>query len=166
MADARPALALFAAVSLAMPGVLAARDSLGVFSGWAAFRDPGVPRCYAIGKAQPSRARREFQPYAAIGTWPKRKLRGQVHFRLSRTIRQGSDIALTVGERSFELRGGGADAWARGAAMDAAIVAAMRSADTMRVRATDRSGRRFTSTYRLAGSATAMDAATVACARG
>ena len=35
--------------------------------------------------------------------------------------------------------------------MDAAIVAAMRSADRMTIRATDRRGRRFANSYSLAG---------------
>src|SRR5438094_497949 len=60
-----------------------ARDSLGIFSDWAAFRDPATPRCYAIAMAQPSALRREFQPYADVGTWPRQQTRGQVHFRLS-----------------------------------------------------------------------------------
>ena len=49
--------------------------------------------------------------------------------------------------------------------MDAAIVAAMRSAGAMSVSARDAAGRRFTDRYSLAGAATAMDAATVGCAR-
>jgi len=49
--------------------------------------------------------------------------------------------------------------------MDAAIVAAMRSAGTMSVSATDSAGRRFTDRYSLEGAATALDAATVGCAR-
>jgi hypothetical protein len=49
--------------------------------------------------------------------------------------------------------------------MDAAIVAAMRSASQMVVSARDARGNRFTDRYSLAGFATAMDAATVGCAR-
>ena len=49
--------------------------------------------------------------------------------------------------------------------MDAAIVAAMRSGSRMSVTATDRGGNRFTDRYSLAGVATAIDAATIACAR-
>ena len=49
--------------------------------------------------------------------------------------------------------------------MDAAIIAAMRSATRMTIRATDTRGRRFANTYSLAGAATAMDAATLACAQ-
>ena len=73
--------ALFATL-LATP--VQARDSLGIFSDWAAFRDPATPRCYAIAMAQPSSLQREFQPYADIGTWPRQQARGQVHIRLSR----------------------------------------------------------------------------------
>ena len=70
-----------------------------------------------------------------------------------------------MGGKSFRLTGGGGDAWGADRAMDAAIVAAMRSAAKMTVRATDTRGRRFANTYSLTGAATAMDAATLACAR-
>ena len=86
------------------------------------------------------------------------------HIRLSREMAQGASISLRVGGRSFALTGGGGDAWAADAAMDAAIIAAMRSADTMRVTSTSKSGRRFTDTYQLSGAATAIDAATLGCA--
>jgi len=49
--------------------------------------------------------------------------------------------------------------------MDAAIVAAMRSAGEMTVSARDATGRGFTNTWSLDGAATAMDAAAVGCAR-
>lgn len=49
--------------------------------------------------------------------------------------------------------------------MDAAIVAAMRSARSMNVSARDARGRRFADSYALDGGATAMDAATIGCAR-
>jgi hypothetical protein len=49
--------------------------------------------------------------------------------------------------------------------MDAAIVAAMRSADLMTLTAFDTAGRRFNDRYSLKGAPTAMDAATVGCAR-
>ncbi|HEY6816960.1 MAG TPA: invasion associated locus B family protein [Croceibacterium sp.] len=142
---------------------LAAKDSLGVFGQWGAFRDPQVPRCYAIAAAESDA--RDQAPYASVGTWPKRQVRGQLHFRLSRNLATNPRIALSIGAQRFELTGGGGDAWARDRTMDAAIVAAMRSAGTMSVSATDGAGRRFTDRYNLEGAATAMDAATVGCAR-
>ena len=149
---------------------LAAKDSLGVFGQWGAFRDPQVPRCYAIAAAEiearaSARNAREHAPFASIGTWPKRGVRGQVHLRLSRTLSESRRISLVIGGQRFELTGGGGDAWAKDRTMDAAIVAAMRSAGSMSVSATDRAGRRFTDRYDLEGAATAMDAATVGCAR-
>ena len=155
-------LALLAALAVATPA--AARDSLGVFGDWGAFRDPQAPRCYAIAKAASSRLARDYEPYATVGTWPRRNIRGQVHFRLSREINEQRSIALRLGDRSFDLTGGGGDAWAQDRAMDAAIVAAMRSGSRMTISATDSRGRRFSNTYDLDGVATAMDAATVACA--
>ena len=156
-------LAFLAALALAAPA--AAKDSLGVFGEWGAFRDPQTPRCYAIAKAEGSRMARDYEPYATVGTWPRRNIRGQVHFRLSRAIDGERSISLRIGDRSFELTGGGGDAWAQDRTMDAAIVAAMRSGSQMVINATDSRGRRFSNTYSLSGAATAMDAATVACSR-
>lgn len=144
---------------------LAAKDSLGMFSDWGAFRDPSVPRCYAIAMAEPNKRERDYQPYATIGTWPRRALRNQFHIRLSRKVAQGAAIRLVVGNRRFELTGGGGDAWAKDKTMDAAITSAMRSATTMTVSSRDSAGRLFTDEYKLDGAATAMDAATVGCAR-
>lgn len=155
--------AALALIVLAAP--LAAKDSLGVFSDWGAFRDPSVPRCYAIAEAELSTRSRDFSPFATVATWPRSKIRGQVHFRLSRTIAPKSALNLRIGQQSFRLAGGGSDAWALDQTTNAAIIAAMRSASSMSVRSTDIKGRRFTDSYSLAGAATAIDAATLACAR-
>lgn len=154
-----------AATCLLVAAPALARDNLGVFGNWAAFRDPAVPRCYAIAMAAPSTLQRQYQPYASIGTWPKRGVRGQVHLRLSRQVAGGAPIVLIISGQRFQLTGGGGDAWAADKRMDAAIVAAMRSAGSMTVSARGADGRGFTNTWDLAGAATAMDAASVGCAR-
>ena len=150
-------------VVIATPAL--ARESLGMYSTWGAFRDPQVPRCYAIAMAVPSTLRRDYQPYATVGTWPKRSLRNQVHFRLSRKMAKGAKIVLRIGGERFELTGGGGDAWAADRKMNAAIVAAMRSAGRMSVHSRDATGRGFSNTWPLAGAASAMDAASIGCAR-
>lgn len=157
------ALAPLALLALALP--LSAKESLGMFSGWGAFRDADIKRCYAIAKPKPSRLERDYEPYVTVGTWPMRDVRGQIHFRLSREMAEKPGITLAIGGKRFTLTGGGGDAWAQDKTMDAAIVAAMRSARSMTVRARDTRGRRFSNTYDLSGAATAMDAATVGCAR-
>ena len=156
---------LIAVAALTLAAPLAAKDSLGVFSDWGAFRDPSLPRCYAIAMPEDSRGRRDFEPFATIGTWPRQNIRGQVHFRLSRQLAQRPRITLSIGTKSFQLTGGGGDAWAEDRKMDAAIVAAMRSASRMTVRATGTNSRRFSDSYSLSGAATAMDAATLSCSR-
>ncbi|PKB24922.1 hypothetical protein B0I00_0101 [Novosphingobium kunmingense] len=143
----------------------AARDALGLFDTWGVFRDPAVPRCYAIAKAAPSLKRRDHQPYADVAFWPRAQVRGQVHFRLSRNLRANAPITLSIGGQRLRLAGGGADAWAANRRMDAAIVAAMRSGGEMTVSARDAAGNGFSNTWTLAGAATAMDAAQIACAR-
>jgi len=146
-----------------------ARDALGVFGTWAAFRDSAIPRCYAIAMPLPGTTRRDTQPYAAIGTWPRRPvrappLRAQVHFHLSHRLAPASLITLSLAGQHHRLIGAGLDAWAPDPRMDAAITAAMRSAETMTLSARDTTGHPFTDTYPLPGAATAMDAAALACA--
>lgn len=159
----RAALLLAALATLATPAL--ARSSLGVFDDWGAFRDPRLPRCYAISKGERSKGARDFTPYATVGTWPKRKIRNQVHLRLSRRLAADPKVVLRVGGDSYELIAGEADAWAVDRRMDAAIVATMRAGSRMSVSATDRGGNRFTDRYSLSGVATAIDAATISCAR-
>lgn len=164
--DPFPARCFLFGLSLCAGAVPAlARDSLGMAGKWGAFRDPAVPRCYAIAKAEPSAFSREFQPFASVGTWPRRNERGQVHFRLSRALAPNARVTLSLGGQRFALTGTGADAWSASRQMDAAIVAAMRSASTMSVSGRDARGRPFGNSYDLAGAATAMDTATLACAR-
>lgn len=149
-------------MALAMP--LAARDSLGMFGNWGAFRDPQVPRCYALAKAAPSTLQRDFQPFADVAFWPRQNVRGQVHFRLSRKLQPGAPINLSISGQRIALVGGGGDAWAADQRGDAAIVAAMRSASEMTVSARGADGRGFSNTWDLKGAATAIDAAMVGCA--
>jgi hypothetical protein len=146
-----------------------ARDSLGVFGTWGAFRDPGVPRCYAIAMADPapgptSAKAREFQPYFTVGTWPGRGTRGEIHVRLSRRTGGNRRVVLNVDGQSFDLLAGQADAWSQDRRMDAAIVAAMRSATDMTVTTRATNGKLVRDTYRMAGAATAMDSAMIGCA--
>ena len=91
-------------------------------------------------------------------------MRGQFHVRLSRALAPGAVPVLSLGGQRFTLTGGGGDAWAADKRMDAAVIAAMRSATAMTVSARDSAGRSFANTYALAGAATAMDAAAVGCA--
>ncbi len=152
-------IAGFLIMALASP--LAARDSLGVFDSWAAFRDAAPKRCYAIAKPRGTASEGAF---ASIAIWPDQKIRGQVHIVLSREISQSNAVRLRISGRDFALVGKGRNAWAANAQMDAAIIAALRSASSMTITARTAQGRGFTDRYGLAGAATAIDAASVGCA--
>ncbi|WP_086617343.1 hypothetical protein [Erythrobacter tepidarius] len=136
---------------------LAARESLGVYDNWAAFKDASPARCYAIAKAQ---GKLRAPAYATVSTWPGKGVRGAVHIVLSREVPAKAAVRLAVGDRRFTLVTKGRNAWAADAREDAAIIAAIRSAARMSV-----SGGGFTDRYTLAGAATAIDAALVGCAR-
>jgi hypothetical protein len=136
-----------------------ARDSLGVFDGWAAFRDPATQtssqRCYAIAETENGAG-----GYATVGFWPQARVRAQVHIGLPRAMTRGTGT-LSIGTRRFIMMVRGRGMWARDARMDAAIVAAMRGERSMTASAGGWSGR-----WVLAGAATAIDAAALGCARG
>lgn len=135
------------------------RESLGVFGDWGAFRDSDVPRCYAISEAEAGGG-----AFASIGTWPSQNVRQQVHFRTSRQLASDPRMQVAISGQRYPLTGSGNNGWAQDAAGDARIVAAIRSAASLSISATDTRGRRFTDRYSLDGAATAIDAATVGCA--
>lgn len=157
---------LLVLAALALAGTAVARDSLGVFGTWGAFRDPAVPRCYAIAMAEKVRGREQpFQPYLTVGYWPQRKIRGAVHVRLARRVASGSSVNVSFPEANFTLQTGQADAWPADQRTNAGIVAQMRSAPRVVVIGQGADGRKFRDTYVLSGAASAMDAAALGCAR-
>lgn len=145
------------------PALAQQRESLGIFQLWGAFREPG--RCYAI--AEPFRSPRPeaWRPYASVGYWPGRGVRSQVHFRLSREKRAGSAVLLKIDGATFQLIGGGNNAWAPDRRADADIVNAMRTGIEMSVETRSSRGALVRDSYRLRGAATAIDSAAIACAR-
>ena len=141
----------------------AQQRSLGVFGLWGAFHDGG--RCYAI--AEPVRQSvRGTQPYASVGNWPGRNVRGQLHIRLSGEQRAQSAVLLRIDGRSFQLTGQGWDAWAPDARADSELLAAMRTGIAMTVETRGANGRLIRDQYQLRGAASAIDAAALACLRG
>ncbi len=140
---------------------VAAREQIGIYKGWGAFRDAKPARCYAI--ARPVLAGGRATGFASVATWPQRSLRGSLHIRLSRERDRSAGVTLSVGERRFALVANGLDAWAADAPSDRAVVAALRSARSMSIEAVGAGGRPFADVYALAGAATAIDAAMLAC---
>ena len=143
--------------------VAAQQQSLGIFSLWGAFAEPG--RCWAISDRDGTGREGDGPAWASVGWWPDRRVRGQLHIRLSRAKRAGSAVLLRIDDRTFQLIGGSADAWAPNAGADAEIVAAMRTGVAMSVETRSERGGLIRDRYTLRGAATAIDAAAIACAR-
>lgn len=148
-------------IALAL-ALLFARDALGTYDGWGAFRDASPLRCYAI--AKPVEKHADSQPFASIANWPKDGVRNQLHIRLSRARAPNARVTLSVGERRFDLKAGDSDAWAPDARTDQAVVAAIRSGRSMSVETVAANGAPFADTYALKGAATAIDAVALGCA--
>ena len=157
----RLALATFAFV-FAAAAPLIAKDRLGAYEGWAAFRDDAVPRCYAI--ARPDEAIGDGG-YVSVGFWPREGLTHQVYVRLSLTRGSNAGITLNVGGRRFRLVPDGNGGRAKDRAMDMAIIAAMRNAASMSVQSSGRNGGAIIEAYALRGAASAIDAAALGCAK-
>lgn len=154
------------AMALSLAGIAMARDSLGVFSTWGAFRDPAIPRCYAIAMPEKALGRsQDFQPYFTVGFWPGRAIRSAVHVRLPRRLSPGSKVIVSFPEANFALQTGQADAWPADQTTNAGILAQMRSARSMIVIARGADGRTVRDRYELDGAGSAMDAAALGCAR-
>jgi len=142
-----------------------ARDPLGVFGKWGAFRDTNPRRCFAIAEPDPERTKGDWRPFISVANWPAQRVRSQLHVRLRKNRKSDTLVTLWIGPRKFDLVAGTADAWAPDPRADAAIVRAMRSGEWLIVNAKAAKGGSFTDSYPLRGAATAIDAATVACAR-
>jgi hypothetical protein len=145
-----------AAVVLFAAAPLVAKERLGAYQSWAAFKDAEIPRCYAIGAADESSG---TGGYVSVGFWPKRGLSHQLYVRLSRPRNSNAGITLSVGGRRFQLVADGNGGRAKDRAMDRAIIAAMRSSQSMSVQSSG-----TTDAYALRGAASAIDAAALGCA--
>lgn len=151
------------AIVVAVP--LAAKDRLGVYQGWAAFRDPGTPRCYAIAEPEETVGTPTRSAYLSVGFWPKRSVTHQIYVRLSRDRSTNSGITLSAGGRRFRLKVDGNSGWATDRRMDLAVIAAMRSATSLSVESIGRDGRSIVDAYSLRGAPSAIDAAALGCSR-
>lgn len=150
---------------LLLPAPAIAKESLGIYNSWGAFRDAEIPRCYAIAESEEITGKAERKSYASIGFWPNRNIRRQFHARLSRDRSSNSRVIVSIAGRRFRLTANRTDAWSQDKRMDAALVAAIRSAKSMTIESVGRDGKPIVDAYLLRGAATAIDAASLGCSR-
>ncbi|USI74213.1 invasion associated locus B family protein [Sphingomonas morindae] len=157
----RAALALVLLVAAAP-----ARETLGVFHDWAAFREPASDRCFAMAEPPPGTSAFGLGAVASVAAFPAQRIRAQLSVRLSRGHQPAAPVTLSIGDSGFRLVVAAGRAWAADRRADAAIVAAMRSGSSMSVSTVAEDGRAYADVYRLRGAASAIDAAMLACPPG
>ena len=155
-------VAILLAALLATP--LVAKDRLGVYQSWAAFKDAETPRCYAISEPEEIVSGATQKAYLTIGFWPKKRVTHQIYVRLSRERSSNSGVIISVGGRRFRLTASPSGGWAVDRQMDLAIVAAIRSSSALSAESIGRDGRAIVDAYALKGAPSAIDAAALGCA--
>ncbi|MEO7865753.1 MAG: hypothetical protein ABIR63_07815 [Sphingomicrobium sp.] len=142
-----------------------ARDGSVIAAGghWAAVLHQG--QCDAESLALDRPATGKLRGLAGFTFATDRTRWGQFHARLSRLPRPGAAVIATIGRQPFLLVTRGGWAWSGGSAQEQALIAAARSAESLRIRSRDTAGRRFTDRYALDFAPTAIDAAAARCSR-
>lgn len=155
-----------AAPPLAQSGIPQTR-SLGTVGSWSAYASgEKLGRiCYLVGRPQKSDsvgvARKA--PVAMVTHRPGENISNVVSFVEGYPLKTGSDVALEVDDKKFDLFTNDDSAWARTADLDRTIVSALANGRTATVKGTPNSGKPTTDTYSLAGFAKALALIDEAC---
>lgn len=156
------AASLAGAAFLAMAAAASAQEptSLGEFSDWTAYtyKSKNGPVCYVVSqpkKSQPDGVSRD-PIFFLITHRPGEKVRNEVNTIIGYPFKKESSATIQIGSDSFELFTSGDGAWSESSARDNAIVAAMKSGQSMTVKGTSWRGTNTTDQYSLAGVSAAM----------
>jgi len=140
---------------------------LGSAQGWEAFSDTerGHKVCYVIGspsKSEPGDAKRA-KVYASVSHRPADKVADEVGFYSGYLFKENSDAELSVDGRKFSLFTNKDSAWAKDAATDKALVAALAKGKQAVIKGVSARGTATTDTYTLAGLTQALGQIDKAC---
>ncbi len=154
----------FVALAVAPAATAAEIDTLGVFRAWSAYRTSadGKPLCYMVGEPKKAEGKytRRGKIYAFVTHRPAAKRLDEVSFDAGYTYKDGSDIKVAIGDKSFTLTPHQNTAWATD---DKSMIAAMKAGTTMIVRGVSSRGTKTKDTYSLLGFTAAHRAIGKAC---
>ncbi|HEX6441794.1 MAG TPA: invasion associated locus B family protein [Stellaceae bacterium] len=160
-AGAQPA----AATRPAAPATPAA-EQLGSAGGWTAYTagDAAGKVCYLVGKPEKSEPGGGRKPPMAMVTHrPAESVANVVSFVEGYPLKDGSDVALAVGDHKFELFTKDDSAWARTSELDRSIVAALAKGKRAVVKGQPQKGPTTTDIYPLNGFPKALALIDKAC---
>ncbi|OFW82960.1 MAG: hypothetical protein A2018_00430 [Alphaproteobacteria bacterium GWF2_58_20] len=140
---------------------------LGTFKDWEAYtyRENGNLVCYMLSHPIKSVGdyTRRGEAYATIAHRPSEKRLDEISLIAGYTYKTDADVSLRIGTRKFNLFSQADTAWAKDAATDHDIAAAMRAGNTMVVEGVSSRGTETTDTYSLSGATAAWRAISKAC---
>jgi invasion protein IalB len=144
-----------------------ATRSLGTFDGWTAYAsaDKTGRVCYLVGqpqKSEPAESGRKAL-MAMVTHRPAEKITNVVSFVAGYPLKDGSDVAVDIGDSKFELFTKDDGAWARTAELDKSIVTALAKGQQAVVKGVPQKGSATTDIYALAGFAKALARIDKAC---
>ena len=140
---------------------------LGESGAWSAYTagDSAGRVCYLVGrpeKSEPASAGRK-PPMAMVTHRPSENVDNVVSFVEGYPLKDGSDVALDVGNKKFELFTKEDSAWARTADLDKSIVASLAKGRRAIVKGQPQKGSATTDVYPLAGFPKALALIDKAC---
>ena len=142
--------------------------SLGKFEAWEAFTyqasDSKV--CYvfaAPAKSEASKKVRRSEIYFMVTNWPGKKVKGQPSTIIGYPFKEGSDVLLAVGDKSFSLYPVDDMAWTDKLETEKSILTALKGGKAMTIKGMSARGTETTDTYSLAGLKAALAAIDSAC---
>lgn len=137
------------------------------FGAWSAFQeDEGSNRVCYIGstpKKQRGKYKKRGETYVLVTHRPAEKTRGVISIKAGYTYKKGSDVTVNIGSQRFSLFTDKDHGWARDAASDKKLVAAMRAGSQMIVSGISSRGTKTSDTYSLSGFTAAYNAINKAC---
>ncbi len=141
--------------------------SLGTVGAWSAYAsgDKSNRICYLVGRPQKtdSAGVARQAPVAMVTHRPSENIANVVSFVEGYPLKTGSDAALEIDDKKFDLFTNDDSAWARTAELDRAIVSSLVKGQTATVKATPNNGKPTTDTYSLAGFTKALALIDEAC---
>ena len=151
----------------AAPSAAPQTRSLGTIGAWSAYASGEKPGriCYLVGRPQKSDSAGVARkaPVAMVTHRPSENIANVVSFVEGYPLKTGSDVALEVDDKKFDLFTNDDSAWARTADLDRTIVSALANGRTATVKGTLHNGKPTTDIYALAGFTKALALIDEAC---
>ncbi|MBB3066361.1 invasion associated locus B family protein [Limibacillus halophilus] len=142
-------------------------EQLGSFQQWTAYTYESGGQKICFMSATPAKAEGNYTRRGNISAMvthrPARETRDVVSIEAGYTYQDGSDVTVTVENRSFALFTQEGNAWARDSETDKAMVTAMKAGLDMVVQGVSSRGTKTKDTYSLKGFTAAYDAISKAC---